>query len=261
MPAPRRLRALTTITVIGAGGLLAACIPPPAAMPMVKTTRVDVPAIPLAAVPNIALDAATFDAAAAAACVTGGVAATTTGFYGSELGRWSALRLANETTTLVDQQHLLGNLFTAGFFGGRHLATTHPEMVDLLERGPFAAMSDSTKAASTIVLNQLAGQMLAAANGDGVAAATAALAPLLGQAVAALNRPADPSWPADVASLAAAVRDVANAVSSAATGAAGGDLAAARRTEAAMAGLLVWAGGFAMGVAGQLPVGDPSLTC
>lgn len=257
---PRPLRAATAGAVLGATSLLAACIPAPASMPAVTTARVVVPSIPLVAAPNLVLDAATFDAAALDACTAGGAAASADGFFGFALGRWAVMRLADEPTTLADQQRLLGTVFTAGFFGGKRLATVHGLDAD---GGPFAAIPTATKAMSTTVISQFAGQMLGIANGDGVMvqATAAAMVPLLVKAITALETQTDPAWGADVTALATSLREVVTAVHAAAAAGAAGDVAAARRAESAMAGLVVWAGGFALGAAGQLPVGDPTLTC
>ena len=256
-------RALTAGAVLGATGLLAACIPAPAAMPMIQTARVQVPSIPLAAVPNLALDAGTFDAGAAAACATGGPSAESAGFYRSALGRWAALRLATETTTLPEQQRLLGTLFTAGFFGGKDLLAKYGSQIDLSANGPFAAVTPMVKSASTAVIDRLAGQMLATANGDptAVRAAATAMAPLVAQLLNALANPAVVLLPNDVQQLVGALGEVAQAAHAATTAAAAGDVAAARRAEATLAGVLVWAAGFTMGVAGQLDVATPTLTC
>lgn len=257
------LRSIAVAATLGSTGLLAACMPPPAAMPMVRTAKVDIPSIPLAAVPNLTLDASWFDSAADAACVVGGSAATSDGFFGSELGRWSALRLATEATTLPQQQRLLGNLFTAGFFGGRQFRSTYGSQFDLKSIGPFASISPMAKAASTMVINQLAGQMLATANGDPalVGAAVAAQAPLIAKVLAALDHPAIAMLPPDLQALVSAVREVATVAQSAAAAAAAGDTAAARRVEATVAGVLVWASAFYLGFDGSLPVADPALTC
>lgn len=259
----RTLRSLSLGAVVCTAGLLSACMPPPAAMPVVKTAMVDIPSIPLASVPNLALDAATFDAAATAACSSGGAPGTSDGFYGSELGRWSAMRLATEATTLVDQQRLLGNLFAAGFFGGRQFGEAHGAAIDLSATGPFAALSPMAKAMSTVAINQLAGQMLATANGDPVKvqAGVAAMVPLIQKLLTALEHPALGMLPADLQVLVSALREVATTAHAAALAGAGGDVAAARRVEATVAGVLVWAGGFYLGLSGQMNVADPTLTC
>ena len=80
-------------------------------------------------------------------------------------------------------------------------------------------------------------------------------------AASPLANPAVVLLPNDVQQLVGALGEVAQAAHAAATAAAAGDVAAARRAEATLAGVLVWAAGFTMGVGGQLDDATPTLTC
>jgi hypothetical protein len=260
-PARRRARAAVALTL---AAVVAGCLPPGSTMPAVTTAHVSIPATPVAAVPNLVLDGATFDSIASAACATSPVPDSAT-FFGSFLGEHAVGDLAGRTTTLDQQRALLGAAFTSGYFGGRDIHDHAGVFVDTSTGSPFAALTPLINSSTSIaVLNQLVGQVLLTANGPStsVTSSIAAMAPLLATLAAAAQQDFGATdVPESVRPLLASVAAATQSTLAAAAAGASGDVVNARRAESAAAGLLAWAGGYFFGLTATTPIATPTFTC
>jgi hypothetical protein len=249
--------ALTVATV-----LAAACQPVPSSMPALATSHVVVPAINLPGALNLVIDGPTFDTAAAAVCATTPVPSSGA-FFDGDLAEWAIGSLAGENLSLDQQRARAGAALVSGYAAGQDLHQHYG--VQATGGSPFGDLSTFVNPNTTIpALDQVVGHFLLLANADGASAVAAVvgLAPFIvqlhleaSQGFGAANLP--PELSSFLQSLIAATASAATA----ATAGAAGDVAAAHRANAAVAGLLAWAGGYYLGITATTPWPAPSYSC
>jgi hypothetical protein len=252
------------IALVIATVLAAACQPVPASMPALSTSHVVVPATGLPGAANLVLDGATFDAAAAAACATTPIPQPAD-FFGGGLAEWAVGALATQGAALDQQRAYAGAALVSGYAAGQDLHQHFGVQALAGPDGPFGDISMLVNADVTIpALDQMVGRFLLLANGDdGAAIASAAgLAPLLAQLHAAAAQDfGAANIPTELRPLMQSLVAATASAATAATSGALGDAGAAHRANAAVSGLLSWAGGYFLGITAATPWPAPSYAC
>ena len=268
---PARVRSLSTpakvaraaVALAVATVLAAACQPVPSSMPAVVTAHVVVPATGLPGAANLVLDGPTFDVAAAAACARTPVPQAAE-FFGGDLAEWAIGSLAGENLSLEQQRARAGAALVSGYAAGQDLHQ-HFGVQATGGSSPFGDLSVLVNANTTIpALDQLVGRFLLLAHGDGGSAvgSVAALAPVLAQLHAAASQDFGAAdVPVELRSFMESLVAATASALTAATAGAVGDVAAARRADAAIGGLLAWAGGYYLGITATTPWPAPTYSC